>query len=106
MSDDNLVPRQKQMPSFEEFKEVVLRQGANQGFLNKILTLHGKIPRLIRILHNFDRTGLTSALDQLINEEKSEQEKESILRAIYDLAILVWNIKDTELPSLSNDAFC
>lgn len=106
MSDDSLVPRQKQIPSFEEFKQVVLQQGASGNFLNRAATLHGKIPRLIRILHNFDPTGIASAIDQLINEAKSEREQDNILRAIYALAIKVWNIEDTELPTLSEDKFC
>jgi hypothetical protein len=103
MSDDNLVPRQ--VPSFDEFRETVLQQGANADFLNRVATLHGRIPRLLRILHNFDPTGTASAIDQLISEAKSEREQDNILHAIYTLAIKIWKVEGTELPVLSEDKF-
>ena len=105
MADNNLVPLPKQIPSFEEFKEIVLQQGSDRDFLNRVASLHGKAPRLFRILHNFDPTGTASAIDQLISEEKSEREQDNILRAIYALAIKVWNPKDIELPNLSEEKF-
>lgn len=105
MSDNNLVPRSKQIPSFEEFKEIVLQLGSDRDFLNRVATLYGKVPRLIRILHNFDPTGTASAIDQLISEEKSEREQDNILRVIYVLAVKVWNPEDTELPNLSEKKF-
>lgn len=105
MSDANLVPRQKQTPSFEDFKEIVLQEGANGNFINRVATLHGRIPRLIRILHNFDPTGTASAIDQLISEEKSEREQDNILRSIYALALEISKVQGTELPSLSDEEF-
>jgi hypothetical protein len=105
MSDDSLVPRQKQIPSFDEFKEIVLQHGADANFLDRVATLHGRVPRLFRILHNLDPTGIASAIDQLISEEKSEREQDNILRAIYTLAIKVWKVEGTELPVLSVDKF-
>ena len=105
MPNDSLVPRQQQAPSFDEFKEIVLGQGKNGNLLNQVATLHGSIPRLIRILHNFDPTGTASAIDQLLSEEKSEREQDNILRAIYTLAIKIWKAEGTELPSLSDEKF-
>lgn len=105
MSDGNLVPAGKQTPSFEEFKKLVLEHGADKDFLNRVANLHGKIPRLLRVVHNFDPTGTASAIDQLINEEKSEREQENILRAIYALAIKISKIDETEALDLSDDKF-
>jgi hypothetical protein len=56
-------------------------------------------------LHNFDPTGTASAIDQLINEEKSEREQENILRAIYALAIKISKIDETETSDLPDDKF-
>lgn len=96
MSDNNLVPVGKQRPSFEEFKKLVLQYGADKDFLNRVANLHGKIPRLIRVLHNFDPTGTASAINQLVNKEKSEREQENILRAIYALAMKISKIDEIE----------
>ena len=106
MSDDSLVPKQKRIPSFDEFKNIVLQQGNSGSLLDKIMALHGKAPRLIRILHNFDPTGITSAINEFVSEEKSEREQDNILQAIYALALKVWNAEGTELPSLSEEKFC
>jgi len=105
MSDNNLIPRPKRVPSFDEFKEIVLQHGSDQDFLNKVASLHGKAPRLLRILHNFDPTGTASAIDQIISEEKSEREQDNILRAIYALAMKIWNVEDKEFLDLSEEKF-
>jgi hypothetical protein len=105
MADNSLVPTGKQTPSFDEFKKLVLEHGADGDFLNRVANLHGKIPRLLRIVHNFDPTGTASAIDQIINEEKSEREQENILRAIYALAIRVSKIDEVEISDLSEDKF-
>lgn len=105
MSNDVLKPEPNQPPSFEEFKETILQQGADADFLSKVANLHGRIPRLIRILHNFDPTGTLSAIDQLFSEETTEREQDNILRAIYKLAIEKWKAEATVLPSLPDDKF-
>jgi hypothetical protein len=105
MADDSLIPTGKQTPSFKEFKKLVLEHGADEDFLNRVANSHGKIPRLIRILHNFDPTGTASAIDQIINEEKSEREQENILRAIYALAVKIWKVDETEVSNLPDDKF-
>ncbi len=92
-------------PTFQEFKEAVLRPGADAGFLNRLADLEGRIPRLIRILFNIDPTGLTSAADQLFSEQSTEREKENILRAIYELATRIWNVEAAGSPSLPDDKF-
>ncbi len=83
----------------------MLQNGADKDFLNRVADLHGKIPRLIRVLHNFDPTGTASAIDQLINEEKSEREQENILQAIYVLALKVSKIDEVETLDLPDDKF-
>lgn len=103
--DDSLVPIQKRVASFDEFKQIVLQQGKNGSLLDKIMALHGKAPRLIKILHNFDPTGISSAINELVSEEKSEHEQDNILRAIYAVALKVWNTEGTELPTLSEEKF-
>ena len=105
MTDDSLVPIQKRVASFDEFKRMVLQQGKNGSLLDKVITLHGKVPRLIKILHNFDPIGISSAINEFVSESKSEQEQDNILRAIYTLALKVWNTEGTELPSLSEEKF-
>jgi len=94
-----------QTPSFEGFKKTILQQGADADFLSRVANLHGRIPRLIRILNNFDPTGTLGAIEQVLNEEKTEQEQDNILRAIYDLAIKIWKVDVAALPSLPNDKF-
>ena len=105
MSNDILRPGPNQPPSFEEFKETILQQGADTNFLRRLANLHGRIPRLIRILHNFDPTGTLSAIDQLFSEEITEREQDNILQAIYKLAIEKWKVETTALPSLPDDKF-
>ena len=106
MPDNNLVPIQKRVASFDEFKQIMLQQGKRGSLLDKIIALHGKVPRLIRILHNFDPTGITSAINEFVSEAKSEREQDNMLRVLYTLALKVWNTEGTELPILSEAKFC
>jgi hypothetical protein len=94
-----------QVPSFDEFKKNILEQGSDANFSNRLENLYDNAPRLIRILHNFDPTGTASALDQLISDEKTEKEQNNILRMLYDLAVKIWKVEGTELPSLSAEKF-
>lgn len=105
MSIEKADPEPNRLPSFEEFRETILQHGADPDFLEQIANLYGNAPRLMRILHNFDPTGVASAVDQIISEKKSEQEQESILHAIYTLAVKVWKIEGTSEPKLSDDKF-
>ena len=105
MSNEIIKTEPNQAPSFEEFKEIILQQGADADLLDWAANVHGRIPRLIRVLHNVDPTGISSALDQLFSEKVSEREQENILRAIYVLANKIWNIETTELPRLPDDKF-
>ena len=89
MSNEILDPEPNPIPSFNEFKETILQHGADTDFLNRTANLRGKIPRLLRIIHNFDPTGTLSAIDQALNEEKTEREQNNILRVIYDLAVKI-----------------
>jgi hypothetical protein len=105
MSNDILESDTNQIPSFEEFKATILHQGADANFLDKVANLHGRIPRLIRILYNFDPTGTLSAISQLFSEVTTEREQDNILRAIYKLAIKVWQVERPASPRLPKDKF-
>jgi len=105
MSDEIVDSGSNQIPSFEEFKKTILQQGADANFLNRIADLHGRIPRLIRILYNIEPTGTLNAIAQLFNEEKTEREQDNILRAIYNSAIKIWRFEITASPSLPDDKF-
>lgn len=105
MSNEIIDPGIYKTPSFEEFKETILKEGADADLFNRFADLHGRIPRLIRIIHNFDPSGTLSAIDQVFNEEKSEREQDNILRAIYDLAIKIWKVEVTAIPNLPDNKF-
>ena len=105
MSKDILRADPNQLPSYQEFKDTVLQHGAKTGFLNEAANLHGRIPRLLRVLHNLDPTGTLSAFDQLLSEQIAEREQDNILRAIYNLAIKIWNIEAIAYPRLPDDKF-
>jgi hypothetical protein len=106
MSTESITPNPGQFSSFDEFKETILQHGADADLLNWAANKHGQIPRLIRVLHNIEPTGILSTIDQLFSEEVSEREKDNILRVIYDLAIRVWDIENREgMQQLPEDKF-
>jgi len=105
MSKDIFGADPNQPPPYQEFKETILQHGAKTDFLNKAANLHGRIPRLIRVLHNCDPTGTFSAFDQLLSEQIAERQQDDTLRAIYNLAIKIWNIEAIAFPRLPDDKF-
>lgn len=105
MSNEILRSEPNQLPSFEEFKETIFQQDTGANFLNKVANLYGRTPRLIRILNNFDPSGTLSAIDQLFSEKINEQEQDKILRAIYNLAIKIWNVENKAFPNLPDEKF-
>jgi Mn-dependent DtxR family transcriptional regulator len=98
-------PEQGRPVSFEEFKETLLRHGSDDDIYSRVAQVHGRIPRLIRLLHNIDPSGISSAIDQLLSEKVSEQEQENIIRAIYVLANKIWSLESGDMPSLPDDKF-
>lgn len=105
MSTEIVTPEQNQALSFEEFKKTILQQGTNANLLSWVANQHGRIPRLIRILYNFDPTNISSAIGELFDETVSEREQENIIRAIYDLSNKIRDIETREFPRLPDDKF-
>ena len=105
MSNEIIQPDSNQVPSFEEFKEIILQHGAEADLISWAANGYGRIPRLIRALNNMDPTGITGAIDQLFSEKASEQEQENILRAIYLLAIRMWKLEAKDIPKLPEEKF-
>lgn len=86
MSNKIIRPDQNQVPSLEEFKEMILQHGADSDLMSWAAKEYGQILSAIRAFNNFDPSGISSAIDQLFSEKVSEREQENILRAIYTLA--------------------
>lgn len=93
------------VPSFEEFKKMILQHGADSDLLNWAAKQYGRIPSAIRALNNFDPTGISEAIDQVFSEKVSEREQENILRAIYILVNRIWKIESKNVTKLSEDKF-
>lgn len=98
-------PQQGQTLSFEEFKETLLRYGSDDDIFSRVAQVHGRIPRLLRLLHNIDPSGISSAIDQLLSEKVSEREQENIIRAIYVLANKILSLESGEMLKLPDDKF-
>lgn len=105
MSNELLKSNSDNIPSFEEFKIKILEIGADTNLLTWAAKKYGRIPNAIRALNNFDPTGITGAIDQLFSEEVSEREQNNILRAIYLLAIRIWEIDSKNTIDLPGDKF-
>ena len=98
-SDSHLVP------SFEEFKKMILQHGADSDLIDWVAMQYGRIPNAIRALNNFDPTGISGAIDQLFSEKVSEREQDNILRAIYILANRIWKIESKNVAKLPEEKF-
>jgi predicted transcriptional regulator len=105
MPNEIIIPDPNRIPSFEEFREIILQYDKKAGLMNWAANSYGRIPRLIRVLNNFDPTGIWGAIDQLLAEKTSEREQENILRAIYVLAMRVWNIESKYAEQLPEEKF-
>lgn len=105
MSNEIVKPEQSHPLSFEEFKEILLRQESDDDIFSRVAGGHGRIPRLLRLLHNIDPTGISSAIDQLLSEKVSEREQDNIIHAIYVLANKIWNLESGDIPKLPDDKF-
>src|SRR5215216_4670011 len=100
MSNEIIKPEPNQVPSFEEFKELILQHGADADLLNWAAKEYSRIPSAIRALNNFDPSGISGAIDQLFSEKVSEREQDNILHAIYILANRVWKIESKNVTKL------
>lgn len=89
------------IPSFEEFVKLMKKKGdeisGNSG--NPI----DFIPSYIKILKNFDPTGISSSLIDILEEESNKSRDESIYLALYSLFKL--NSSTNERLKLLNDEF-
>ena len=93
MSNEIIKSDSNHVPSFEEFKKMILQHGADSDLINWAAKQYGRIPSAIRALNNFDPSGISGAIDQLFSEKVSEREQENILRAVYILAKRIWKIE-------------
>ncbi|GEM_PF-2441855 len=98
-------PDANQIYSFEEFKKVILQYGADSDLINLAAKEYGRVPSVIRALNNFDPTGISGAIDQLLSEKASEREQENILRVIYMLAKRMSEIESKGIKKLPEDKF-
>jgi len=105
MSNEIIKPDPNQVPSFEEFKEMILQHGDDVDLISWAAKEYGRIPSAIRALNNFDPFGISGAIDQLFSEKISEREQENILRAIYILANRIWKIESKNVTKLPEDKF-
>jgi len=81
--------------SFEEFKARVRESDSAKSAFDKTAEFYDRIPLFIRVLQNFDRTGLASAIDQILTEKQAESEQDNILRAIHALyQALCWHSQE------------
>jgi hypothetical protein len=99
-SDEVAAQDPKGPPSFLEFKAAIFQGASRAHLLDEAAELHGKLPRIIRVLHNFDPTSIFSALDQVLSEQRSEADQDKILQAIYNLTVRIWKLESTPQPRL------
>jgi hypothetical protein len=59
MSNEIIKPDPKQVPSFEEFKEMILQHGTDSDLISWVAKEYGQIPGAIRALNNFDPSGIS-----------------------------------------------
>lgn len=101
----NEIIKRDERASFEEFKKTILERGIDDDFWSQVEKKHGQIPSLFRVLQNFDPTGISSAIDQIISEKTSEREQDNILQAIYAIAEKVFSDQSTDGLNLSDEKF-
>lgn len=97
--------KQDKLVTFGEFKKAILGWGKKDGFQGKVEDAYGQIPRLVKILQNFDPTGISGAIDQLVGDQISEREQDNILRAIYVIAEKVFSDDASSDFELSEEKF-
>lgn len=105
MTNEIIKSDSNQVPSFEEFKKMILQHGADSDLMNWAAKEYGRIPSAIRALNNFDSSGISGYFDQLFSERVSEREQENILHAVYILANRIWKIESRNVTRLPEDKF-
>jgi hypothetical protein len=85
--------------SFEEFKNKIACMEGAETLIDKASDLYDRIPSLIRTIQNFDPTGITASIDQILSDNKAKREQENIMRALYALyeAIIYLGNRQEEL---------
>lgn len=71
--------------SFNDFESKFSKLEEANSFFDKASDFHAKIPILIKGLTNFDPTGVTSTISDLLNSNKADRERKAILIALYSL---------------------
>ena len=85
MKDNNsLIPSSGQnLPSFEEFKDMVLNYNEKENIIDKVADKYDQIPTIFKVFKNFDPTGIASSIDDILSENKAKREQNNILLASY-----------------------
>lgn len=71
--------------SFEEFKEKLAGLYQVKGEISQAADLYDNVPAFLKILTNFDPTGISGSIDQALSENKAKREQENINLALYNL---------------------
>lgn len=79
--------------TFEEFKNKISKFIETNETLDKASDLYDKIPIWVRVIANFDPSGVSGAIEQILSDNRAKREKDSILLAIYGLGRAMYEIK-------------
>jgi|GEM_PF-3209488 len=79
--------------TFEEFKDKISQFTETKGTLENVSDIYSKVPIWIKLLTNFDPTGVSGAIDQILTDNRAKREQESILLAIYGLGRSIYEIQ-------------
>ena len=78
------------LPTLDDFEKRILERPDNhsalQKMIDKVSDVYDGLPVLIRSLTNFDPTGVSGTIAQMLSENKAKREQKNIICALY----LMW----------------
>jgi hypothetical protein len=93
----------KKIPlTYDEFKAMILEYNSSKSRFDSIADIYDRVPSYIRVIQNFDPTGIAGAIDQILSENKAKREQDNILRAIYNLVQAIQKYSE-QLTALEQD---
>ena len=85
MNEESPLSLNNNQMTVEEFKELILNPNTKSNLIDRAADGYNKIPNAIRVLKNFDPTGILSTVDDFLMANKAEREQAMIIEAMYCL---------------------
>jgi hypothetical protein len=76
-------PLVQDFASIEEFKSSFFENIDDKTVIDSTADKYDKIPSYLKILKNFDPTGIISLIDDVLSENRAKREQERIIEALY-----------------------